>query len=37
MDYTSFDKKRINKSSFDNCKIHGANFKNPNQKDNNCL
>ncbi len=26
MDYTSFDKKRMNKSSFDNCKIHGANF-----------
>ena len=26
MDYTSFDRKKMNKSSFDNCKIHGANF-----------
>lgn len=26
LDYASFDKKKLNKSSFRNCKVHGANF-----------
>lgn len=26
LDYASFDKKKMNKSTFKNCKLHGANF-----------
>lgn len=28
MDYTFFDKKKMNRSSFANCKLHSANFSN---------